>query len=89
VSLLAYLDINIQAPKVQGQGFMVDAARLTAHSKFLREMLFDMDGPIGLTTEGSIDHPIVVQGCTVETFANFLGWLNHKCVHILPSLLFY
>lgn len=41
-------------------------------------MLFDDSGNLGLTDEGSIDHPILVSGCSADTFANFLGWLNHK-----------
>jgi hypothetical protein len=43
-------------------------------------MLFDTSGHLGLTKEGSVDYPIIVQGCTAEAFANFLGWLNHKYV---------
>ncbi|KAF8800933.1 hypothetical protein BYT27DRAFT_7262488 [Phlegmacium glaucopus] len=64
--------------KVEGQGFKVDATRLTAHSKFLHDMLFDGDGILGTATEGTINNPIIVQGCTVKRFANFLGWLNHN-----------
>jgi hypothetical protein len=44
-------------------------------------MLFDDSGNLGLTKEGTLEYPIVVQGCTGETFANFLGWLNHQYVH--------
>ncbi|KIM38493.1 hypothetical protein M413DRAFT_30043 [Hebeloma cylindrosporum] len=62
---------------VEGQGFKVDAARLTHHSQFLRDMLCDGSGNLGLTKEGSLEYPIVVHGCSRETFANFLGWLNH------------
>jgi hypothetical protein len=64
--------------KVEGKGFKVDAARLARHSRFLSDMLFDESGNLGLKKEGTLDHPIVVPGCTAETFANFLGWLNHK-----------
>ena len=64
--------------KVEDQGFKVDASRLTAHSEFLRKMLFESDGHLGSSGEGSIDNPIVVVGCTARMFANFLGWLNHK-----------
>ena len=75
VLLLAYWSI-LSLFKVEGQGFKVDAARLTAHSSFLWEMLFDSNGLLGISKEGTVDNPIIVQGCTVETFANFLGWLN-------------
>ena len=68
--------------KVEGQGFKVDASRLTTHSDFLRKMLFDSEGHLGILMdgmkEGSVDNPIVVHGCTAKMFANFLGWLNHK-----------
>jgi hypothetical protein len=64
--------------KVEGQGFKVDASRLTAHSYFLCKMLFDSDGHLGTSGEGLVDNPIVVAGCTARMFANFLGWLNHK-----------
>ena len=43
-------------------------------------MLFDGSGNLGLNEEGSVNHPIILQGCTAEAFANFLGWLNHKYV---------
>jgi len=43
-------------------------------------MLFDSDGHLGVSGEGTVDNPIVVLGCTAGMFANFLGWLNHKCV---------
>ena len=43
-------------------------------------MLFDDEGHLGVSEEGTVDNPIVVLGCTVGTFANFLGWLNHKYV---------
>jgi len=43
-------------------------------------MLFDGDGILGTAREGTVENPIIVQGCTAERFANFLGWLNHKCV---------
>jgi hypothetical protein len=72
--------INSEYSKVDGTGFKVDAARLALHSKFLRDMLFDSDGHLGLMQEGTVDNPIVIHGCTVETFANFLGWLNHEYV---------
>jgi len=45
-------------------------------------MLFDSSGRLGVLQEGTIDNPIIVYGCTVDTFANFLGWLNHKYVGI-------
>jgi hypothetical protein len=64
--------------KVEGQGFKVDSARLAAHSEFIHDMLFQNGGHIGLVREGSVEHPIIVEGCSKETFANFLGWLNHK-----------
>ena len=44
-------------------------------------MLFDDSGNLGLTKEGTIEYPIIVQGCAAETFANFLGWLNHQYVY--------
>ena len=66
--------------KVEGQGFKVDATRLTAHSKFLQDMLFDSNGLLGTAAEGTVDNPIIIQGCTIERFANFLKWLNHECV---------
>lgn len=59
---------------------------MAAHSKFLRELFFDETGKLGLTLEGTLDHPLVIEGCTAEAFANFLGWLNHKYVYN-PSLI--
>ena len=47
---------------------------------FLRDMLFDSDGHLGLSKEGTVDNPIIIHGCTDEMFANFLGWLNHEYV---------
>ena len=44
-------------------------------------MLFDENGCLGNVKEGTDDFPIIIQGCTESAFANFLGWLNHKCVH--------
>jgi len=67
--------------KVEGKGFKVDATWLAAHSEFLCTMLFDEDGCLGNAKEGMDDFPIIIQGCTESAFANFLGWLNHKCVH--------
>jgi hypothetical protein len=49
-------------------------------------MLFDESGNLGITDEGTLDHPIVVPGCSADTFANFLGWLNHKYVYRDNSL---
>lgn len=66
--------------QVEGQGFKVDATRLASHSGFLREMLFDSEGHLGKSKEGTLTNPIIVEGCTSEAFANFLGWLNHKYV---------
>ncbi len=43
-------------------------------------MLFDSERHLGVSQEGTIDNPIAVLGCTVERFANFLGWFNYKCV---------
>jgi hypothetical protein len=54
---------------------------LSQHSKFIRDMLFDDSGNLGLIKEGTVEYPIIVQGCTAETFANFLGWLNHQYVY--------
>ena len=75
--------------KVEGQGFKVDATRLTAHSKFLHKMLFDGDGLLGAATEGTVDNPIIIQGCTFERFANFLKWLNHECVSYCSIITLY
>lgn len=52
--------------------------RLTMHSKFLRELLFDKEGLIGSKDEGTEAHPIIVKGISEEAFAHFLGWLNHE-----------
>lgn len=68
--------------QVDGQGFKVDAARLASHSQFLDQMIFNNDGHIGGSREGTISNPIVVEGCTSTAFANFLGWLNHKYVSL-------
>ena len=38
-------------------------------------------GNLGLTKECILEYPIIVQGCAAETFANFLGWLNHQYVY--------
>ena len=85
IFLSRLLTLKLLTGKVGGQGFKVDAARLTSHSAFLREMLFESNGFLGKSLEGSVDNPTIVEGCTVEAFANFLGWLNHKCV--MPLLL--
>lgn len=42
---------------------------------------------LGLKKEGTVDFPIVVQGCTAETFANFLGWFNHLYVNHLSFII--
>jgi hypothetical protein len=43
-------------------------------------MLFDSEGHLGKSKEGTLENPIIVEGCTSNAFANFLGWLNHKYV---------
>lgn len=40
-------------------------------------MLFDSNS-LGVSNEGTVNNPIIVHGCKAQTFANFLGWLNHK-----------
>jgi hypothetical protein len=76
--------IDSEYSKIDGKGFKVDAARLALHSKFLRDMLFNSDGLLGLSKEGTVDNPIIIHGCTEEMFANFLGWLNHEYVFNFP-----
>ena len=71
----------LRLPKVEGQGFKVDAARLAQHSKFIHKMLFEDSGKLGLKKEGTVKYPIIVQGCTAKTFANFLRWLKHQYVY--------
>lgn len=63
-------------PQVEGVGFKIDAAVLTAHSEFFSDMLASPH--IGLEGEGTDEHPIVVSATTVEQFANFCRWLTHK-----------
>jgi len=70
---------------VEGEGFKIDSTRLTMHSEFLYNMLHN-DLDIGASQEGTVNNPIVVLGCSKETFANFMLWLNHKYV-ILFNLL--
>ena len=43
-------------------------------------MIFNNDGHIGISREGTVSNPIIVEGCTSVAFANFLGSLNHKYV---------
>lgn len=62
---------------MEGEGFKIDSTRLTMHSEFLYNMLHN-DLDIGASQEGTINNPIVVLGCSKETFANFMLWLNHK-----------
>ncbi|KDR72044.1 hypothetical protein GALMADRAFT_143385 [Galerina marginata CBS 339.88] len=62
---------------VEGEGFRIDSTRLTMHSEFLYNMLHN-DLDIGISREGTVEKPIVVQGCSKETFANFMLWLNHN-----------
>ena len=71
----------LRLPKVEGQGFKIDAAQLAQHSKFIHKMLFEDSGKLGLKKEGTVEYSIIVQGCTAKTFANFLGWLNHQYVY--------
>jgi len=71
----------LRLPKVEGQGFKVDAARLAQLSEIIDGMLYDDNGKLGLKKEGTLEFPIIVEGCTAETFANFLGWLNHLYVY--------
>jgi hypothetical protein len=52
-------------------------------------MLFDGDGLLGTATEGTVDNPIIIQGCTFERFANFLKWLNHECVSYCSIITLY
>jgi hypothetical protein len=52
-------------------------------------MLFDNNGHLGVEKEGTLDKPIIVEGCTADTFANFLGWLNHKFVCRPSAIDFY
>ena len=72
------INVHVYSIKVDGQGFKVDTSWLTAHSDFLCNMLFHNGGHLGGLQEGTVDNLIVVLGCTVRAFANFLGWLNHK-----------
>jgi hypothetical protein len=43
-------------------------------------MIYDSKGDLGQSKEGTLENPIIVDGCTSKAFANFLGWLNHKYV---------
>lgn len=52
-------------------------------------MLYDDNGILGLKKEGTVEFPIIVEGCTAETFANFLGWLNHLYVHNLFLIIYH
>jgi hypothetical protein len=70
---------------VEGEGFKIDSTRLTMHSEFLYNMLHN-DLDIGASQEGTVDNPIVVLGCSKETFANFMLWLNHKSVRLFSLL---
>jgi len=68
-------------PQVQGYGFKTDAALLCMHSEVVRDMLdarnHGSGGGFGLPAEGTIAMPLEVEGCTPETFANFMAWLHH------------
>ena len=70
---------------MEGEGFKIDSTRLTMHSEFLYNMLHN-DLDIGASQEGTVDNPIVVLGCSKETFANFMLWLNHKSVRLFSLL---
>ena len=78
---LAILYLWIIFSKVEGKGFKLDATQLAAHLEFLHTMLFDENGCLGNTKEGTDALPIIVQGCAKSAFTNFSGWLNHKWVH--------
>jgi len=60
---------------------MVDAAWLCMHSEPIRLMLYGENGKkggmIGMNGEGTVESPIIFDGCTKETFANFMVWLHH------------
>ena len=70
---------------MEGEGFKIDSTRLTMHSEFLYNMLHN-DLDIGTSQEGTVNNPIVVLGCSKETFANFMLWLNHKSVRLFSLL---
>ena len=80
ISLLLSLMI-LKHYQFEGQGFKVDAAQLASHSTFLSKMLFDGDGHLGISKEGTLENLIIIEGCTSKAFANFLGWLNHKYIN--------
>jgi hypothetical protein len=88
VLLLTYwTNLLLRLLKVEGQGFKVDAARLAQLSEVIDGMLYVDDGKLGLKKEGTEDFPIIVEGCTAETFANFLGWLNHQYVYDISLII--
>jgi len=79
ISHAILLMLMVLSCQVDGQGFKTDSARLTLHSEFLRDMLFNAENRcLGGLREGSTENPIVVHGCTKEAFANFMLWMNHK-----------
>jgi hypothetical protein len=49
-------------------------------------MLYNNNGKLGLKKEGTVEFPVVVEGCTAETFANFLGWLHHLYIYNLSFI---
>ena len=54
ISLLLSLMI-LKHYQFEGQDFKVDAAQLASHSTFLSEMLFDGDGHLGISKEGTLE----------------------------------
>ena len=48
-----------------------------AAGKLTGNVIPDFPGP-----NENIPNPIIIHECTVDTFANFLDWLNHKYVGI-------
>ena len=50
-------------------------------------MLYDNNAMLGLKREGTVEFLIIVEGCTAETFANFLGWLNHLYIYNLSFII--
>jgi hypothetical protein len=55
-------------------------------SEVFEGMLYDDNGKLGLK-EGTVEFPIIVEGCATETFANFLGWLNHQYIYNLSFII--
>ena len=75
---LSHGTVGLTLMPCEGSGSGLQGRRKSSNFLFAIDMIFDGNRHLGVPKEGTVDNLVVVLGCTVRMFANFLDWLNHK-----------